>query len=44
MNKIKEFFNEKFGTVKTIQIDDAVYFVICNILDNKTQYNTRKIY
>ena len=27
MGKIQEFFNEKFGTVRTIVIDDVIYFV-----------------
>lgn len=26
MNKIKEFMNEKFGTVRTIEIDGVIYF------------------
>ena len=31
MNKIQEFFNEKFGTVRTITIDDVIYFVASDI-------------
>lgn len=31
MNKIQEFFNEKFGTVRTITIDGVVYFVASDI-------------
>ena len=31
MNKIQEFFNEKFGTVRTIAIDGVVYFVASDI-------------
>ena len=31
MNKIQEFFNEKFGTVRTITIDGMVYFVASDI-------------
>lgn len=31
MNKIQEFFNEKFGTVRTITIDGIVYFVASDI-------------
>lgn len=31
MNKIQEFFNEKFGTVRTITIDCVVYFVASDI-------------
>lgn len=31
MNKIQEFFNEKFGTVRTVVIDDVVYFVASDI-------------
>ena len=27
MNKIQEFFNEKFSTVRTIEIDGTIYFV-----------------
>lgn len=26
MNKIQEFFNEQFGTVRSVAIDDIVYF------------------
>lgn len=31
MNKIQEFLNEKFGTVRTITIDGVVYFVASDI-------------
>lgn len=31
MGKIQEFFNEKFGTVRTVIIDDVVYFVASDI-------------
>lgn len=31
MNKIQEFFNEKFGTVRTVAIDDVIYFVASDI-------------
>ena len=31
MNKIQEFFNEKFGTVRTVTIDGVVYFVASDI-------------
>lgn len=31
MNKIQEFFNEKFGTVRTVVVDDVVYFVASDI-------------
>ena len=31
MNKIKEFFNEQFGTVRTVAIDGVVYFVASDI-------------
>ena len=31
MNKIKEFFNEKFGTVRTIDINGITYFVATDI-------------
>lgn len=31
MGKIQEFFNEKFGTVRTITIDGVVYFVASDI-------------
>lgn len=31
MNKIQEFFNEKFGTVRTITIDGIIYFVASDI-------------
>ena len=31
MSKIQEFFNKKFGTVRTITIDGVVYFVASDI-------------
>ena len=31
MGKIQEFFNEKFGTVRTVAIDDMIYFVASDI-------------
>ena len=31
MNKIQEFFNEKFGTVRTVTIDGVIYFVASDI-------------
>lgn len=31
MGKIQEFFNEKFGTVRTITIDGVIYFVASDI-------------
>lgn len=31
MNKIKEFMNEKFGTVRTVEIDGVVHFVAIDI-------------
>lgn len=31
MSKIQEFFNEHFGTVRTVQIDSIVYFVASDI-------------
>ena len=31
MNKIQEFFNEKFGTVRTVAIDGVIYFVASDI-------------
>lgn len=31
MSKIQEFFNEHFGTVRTVQIDGIVYFVASDI-------------
>lgn len=31
MNKIQEFFNEQFGTVRTIVVDEVVYFVASDI-------------
>lgn len=31
MNKIQEFFNEKFGTVRTITVDGITYFVASDI-------------
>ena len=31
MNKIQEFFNEKFGTVRTVAIDSVIYFVASDI-------------
>lgn len=27
MNKIQEFFNEQFGTVRTVNLDGRIYFV-----------------
>lgn len=31
MNKIQEFFNEQFGTVRTIEIDGVIHFVATDI-------------
>lgn len=31
MNKIQEFFNEKFGTVRTVVIDEVIHFVASDI-------------
>lgn len=31
MSKIQEFFNEKFGTVRTVVIDEDIYFVASDI-------------
>lgn len=31
MNKIKEFMNEKFGTVRTVEINGVIYFVASDI-------------
>lgn len=35
MSKIKEFFNEKFGTIRTVETDGKTWFVakdVCDIL------------
>ena len=42
MNKIQEFFNEKFGTVRTITIDDVVYFVGIDIAKSLGYSNAAK--
>ena len=42
MNKIKEFFNEKFGTVRTVEIDGTIYFVGLDIARALGYSNERK--
>ena len=42
MNKIQEFFNEKFGTVRTITIDGVVYFVGIDIAKSLGYSNAAK--
>ena len=42
MNKVQEFFNEKFGTVRTITIDDVVYFVGIDIAKSLGYSNAAK--
>ena len=42
MNKIQEFFNEKFGTVRTVEIDGTVYFVGLDIAKALGYSNERK--
>lgn len=33
MSKIKEFFNEKFGTIRTVEIDGKTWFVVKDVCD-----------
>ena len=42
MSKIQEFFNEKFGTVRTITIDGVVYFVGIDIAKSLGYSNAAK--
>ena len=42
MNKIKDFFNEKFGTVRTVEIDGTIYFVGLDIARALGYSNERK--
>ena len=42
MNKIQEFFNEKFGTVRTITIDGVIYFVGIDIAKSLGYSNAAK--
>jgi len=42
MNKIQEFFNEKFGTVRTIEINGSIYFVGLDIARALGYSNERK--
>lgn len=42
MNKIKEFFNEKFGTVRTVEIEGQIYFVGLDIARSLGYSNERK--
>lgn len=42
MNKIKEFMNEKFGTVRTVEIDGVIYFVGIDIAKPLGYANERK--
>lgn len=42
MNKIKEFFNEKFGTVRTITIDNVTCFVATDIAKSLGYKNPQK--
>ena len=42
MNKIQEFINDKFGTVRTIEIEDVVYFYGIDIAKALGYSNTSK--
>ena len=42
MSKIQEFFNEKFGTVRTVTIDGVVYFVGIDIAKSLGYSNAAK--
>lgn len=42
MSKIKEFFNEKFGTVRTVEINGVVYFVASDIAKSLGYKNPQK--
>ena len=42
MNKIQEFFNEKFGTVRTVEINGSIYFVGLDIARALGYSNERK--
>lgn len=42
MNKIQEFFNEKFGTVRTIEIDGVIYFYGIDIAKSLGYSNASK--
>lgn len=42
MNKIQEFFNEKFGTVRTIEIDGVTYFYGIDIAKSLGYSNASK--
>lgn len=42
MNKIQEFFNEKFGIVRTIEINGSIYFVGLDIARALGYSNERK--
>lgn len=42
MNKIKEFWNKKFGTVRTVNINDVIYFVGIDIAKALGYVNERK--
>ena len=42
MNKIQEFFNKKFGTVRTVTIDGVVYFVGIDIAKSLGYSNAAK--
>lgn len=42
MNKIQEFFNKKFGTVRTVTIDGVIYFVGIDIAKSLGYSNAAK--
>lgn len=42
MSKIKEFFNEKFGTVRTVEINGVVHFVASDIAKSLGYKNPQK--
>lgn len=42
MNRINEFFNEKFGMVRTVEIDGNIYFVGLDIAKALGYSNERK--
>lgn len=42
MSKIQEFFNEKFGTVRTVTIDGVIYFVASDIAKSLGYKNPQK--
>lgn len=44
MNKIKEFFSKKFGSVRSIEIDGMIYFIGVDIAKALGYANASKQY